>query len=125
MYLLKDLIKFIFMLMDNEFLTLSRRKSRITKMYSISYILCVQVFSDGTLYFDNVGVHHIGNYTCYDRDQPGSKQVHELNVYCKFNPFTPTDHYGSLQNKGWKCFILISRCSTSREEITTHYTIML
>ncbi|XP_033732811.1 uncharacterized protein LOC117322144 isoform X2 [Pecten maximus] len=40
----------------------------------------IAVFSDGTLYFDNVGVHHTGNYTCYDRDQPGVKQVHQLHV---------------------------------------------
>ncbi|XP_021347155.1 uncharacterized protein LOC110446331 [Mizuhopecten yessoensis] len=40
----------------------------------------IAVFSDGTLYFDNVGVHHTGNYTCYDRDRPGVKQIHQLHV---------------------------------------------
>ncbi|XP_062591247.1 follistatin-related protein 5-like isoform X3 [Saccostrea cucullata] len=40
----------------------------------------IAVFSDGTLYFENVGIHHIGNWTCYDQYRPGFKQVHELKV---------------------------------------------
>ncbi|XP_056019706.1 follistatin-related protein 5-like isoform X2 [Ostrea edulis] len=40
----------------------------------------IAVFSDGTLYFENVGVHHIGNWTCFDQYRPGFKQVHMLDV---------------------------------------------
>ncbi|XP_061192442.1 uncharacterized protein LOC133200693 isoform X1 [Saccostrea echinata] len=40
----------------------------------------IAVFSDGTLYFENVGIHHIGNWTCYDQYRPGFKQIHELEV---------------------------------------------
>ncbi|XP_071132426.1 uncharacterized protein [Mytilus edulis] len=38
------------------------------------------VFSDGTLYFEDVGLHHTGNYTCYDKVKPGVKEIHVLNV---------------------------------------------
>ncbi|KAK3091696.1 hypothetical protein FSP39_021930 [Pinctada imbricata] len=39
------------------------------------------VFSDGTLYLESVDIHHIGNWTCHDRDKPGVKQVHVLDVH--------------------------------------------
>ena len=38
------------------------------------------VFSDGTLYFEAVGLHHTGNFTCHDKVKPGVKQIHMLNV---------------------------------------------
>lgn len=40
----------------------------------------IAVFSDGTLYFESVGVHHIGNWTCYDKYRSGFKQVHILQI---------------------------------------------
>jgi len=43
------------------------------------------VFSDGTLYFEAVGLHHTGNFTCHDKVKPGVKQIHMLNVNCKFD----------------------------------------
>ncbi|XP_022317011.2 uncharacterized protein LOC111120524 isoform X1 [Crassostrea virginica] len=40
----------------------------------------IAVFSDGTLFFENVGVHHIGNWSCYDQYRSGFQQVHTLQV---------------------------------------------
>ncbi|GFO31376.1 follistatin-related protein 5 [Plakobranchus ocellatus] len=38
------------------------------------------VFEDGALFFSKVGLHHIGNYTCMDAENPSNTQVHRLQV---------------------------------------------
>ncbi|KAK6171025.1 hypothetical protein SNE40_019287 [Patella caerulea] len=38
------------------------------------------VFDDGSLFFSTIGVHHIGNYSCFDRKNNNFKQVHVLKV---------------------------------------------
>ncbi|XP_046379579.2 follistatin-related protein 5-like [Haliotis rufescens] len=38
------------------------------------------VFEDGSLFFSKVGVHHMGNYTCEDINNPLVQQIHNLKV---------------------------------------------
>ncbi|KAL3876988.1 hypothetical protein ACJMK2_034756 [Sinanodonta woodiana] len=43
----------------------------------------VHVFKDGTLYIEGVDIHHIGNYSCHQRNKPAVKQVNVLSVIMK------------------------------------------
>ncbi|RUS75523.1 hypothetical protein EGW08_016713 [Elysia chlorotica] len=38
------------------------------------------VFDDGALFFSKVGLHHVGNYTCMDAENPSISQIHRLRV---------------------------------------------
>ncbi|KAL8563543.1 hypothetical protein ACOMHN_025397 [Nucella lapillus] len=38
------------------------------------------VLEDGSLFFSKMGVHHMGNYSCQDIDDPSVLQVHSLKV---------------------------------------------
>ncbi|CAE1175555.1 FSTL5 [Acanthosepion pharaonis] len=41
----------------------------------------ITVFDDGSLYISSVGIHHMGNYTCHDKEDPSIKQTHILKVH--------------------------------------------
>ena len=45
---------------------------------------CLQVFEDGALFFSKVDLHHIGNYTCMDAEDPTISQIHKLRVQSEF-----------------------------------------
>jgi len=40
----------------------------------------IKVFEDGSLYINNLGLHHTGNYTCQDKFVDDVVQTHTLNV---------------------------------------------
>ena len=42
-----------------------------------------QVLDDGSLFFSKMGVHHMGNYSCEDSNDPSVLQVHSLKVQSK------------------------------------------
>ena len=42
--------------------------------------LWLQVFEDGSLYLNNLGLHHMANYTCQDRNNDRIVQTHVLKV---------------------------------------------
>ena len=52
----------------------------------------LQTFPDGSLYINNLGLHHMGNYTCQDKYEDTVIQTHILRVQCK-------DYYSYQQ--GW------------------------
>ena len=67
----------------------------------------LQVFSDGTLFFENVGVHHIGNWSCYDQYRSGFQQVHTLQVNSElcFTHCKSKASYGShIASQQWVMF---------------------
>ncbi len=43
----------------------------------------LQTFPDGSLYINNLGLHHMGNYTCQDKYEDTVIQTHVLRVQCK------------------------------------------
>ena len=48
------------------------------------YVFCVcQVFEDGSLYISDLGLHHMGNYSCQDRYTDSVQQVHILHIQSK------------------------------------------
>ena len=49
-----------------------------------SFRFTFQTFEDGSLYINNLGLHHMGNYTCRDALNPHVIQTHILRVQCKF-----------------------------------------
>jgi hypothetical protein len=46
----------------------------------------LQVLGDGSLYLETVGFHIVGNLSCYDRQKPSLKQIHQLTVQSKSHP---------------------------------------
>ena len=44
------------------------------------FILLLQVFPDGSLFFSRVSLHHMGNYTCMDELNSHKAQVHQVRV---------------------------------------------
>ncbi|KAK3593639.1 hypothetical protein CHS0354_025530 [Potamilus streckersoni] len=43
----------------------------------------IHVFKDGTLYIEGVDIHHIGNYSCHQRNKPAARQINVLSVIMK------------------------------------------
>jgi len=41
----------------------------------------LQILEDGSLYMDNVGLQHVGNYSCHDQRWPDVSQTHLLQVH--------------------------------------------
>ncbi|GAB1606356.1 follistatin-related protein 5-like [Argonauta hians] len=41
----------------------------------------ITVFDDGSLYISSIGIHHIGNYSCHDKQDASIKQTHVLKVH--------------------------------------------
>ncbi|XP_029633661.1 follistatin-related protein 5-like [Octopus sinensis] len=41
----------------------------------------IMVFDDGSLYISSIGIHHIGNYSCHDKEDASIKQTHVLKVH--------------------------------------------
>ncbi|GFR93743.1 follistatin-related protein, partial [Elysia marginata] len=58
----------------------------------------LMVFDDGALFFSKVGLHHVGNYTCMDAEDPSTSQIHRLRVQTMpkvtVNPITQTHSSG-------------------------------
>lgn len=42
--------------------------------------MMLQTFEDGSLYISNLGLHHMGNYTCQDRNDEHVVQTHIVRV---------------------------------------------
>ncbi len=56
------------------------------EILSIDYKTVIfQTFDDGSLYISNLGLHHMGNYTCQDTFNEHIIQTHILRVQSKYN----------------------------------------